>query len=426
MLASTSTLSSTILTTTSNEGLRHLYRTILHQARLLSSTFNDPVILTSHRYLVRCNLSPLLTTRPSHLPSTSSCAYPPSTEAKRILRARTQRRHLADANFGWEHAVYRSLSLAYARSGKLRRDALSDLSPHPSASPSEKKYPKELRKKEFPPLLVGLLTSEASMDGAPVKNASHLTNRPPPPFLPAEDDALVQHFNKASGRRRVSGAKKKYLKSYMRKLKVPLDIVTGDRASEDSLFARLVNKARPMAEEFVNLPTRFHLRDEQKREEREGKDSKPYLNTAYKAVQQYKSKMNAAQHRTKALRTQGWDSNPKDYSQPRRQRRIYARILDDAPLLLLASSTPTKAEEEEKKREKDPLGIRSKLKQATWIMERKKRGKVRVVKSAFGIGPKNHRFETVPFGLFSHPSNEGEGRGLNSIEKRFLEQQGLL
>ncbi|CDW98770.1 hypothetical protein [Sporisorium scitamineum] len=116
------------------------------------------------------------------------------------------RRHLADANFGWEHSVHRALWLAYARKGKLRRDALSDLSPIASSSAKEQKYEKKLRKKVVSPVLQTLLTSAMSMSGAKVKSRDHLNGRPPPPFLPTEDDPLVKFFGKAVGRRRVLNA----------------------------------------------------------------------------------------------------------------------------------------------------------------------------------------------------------------------------
>lgn len=433
MLASTSTNSSALAATASKEGIKHLYRTILQQARLLSSTFDDPIIFSSHRYLARANLQPLLIHSLPHpclpcLSSTSthgeSVQWPPSTASKRILRAKTQRRHLADANYGWEHSVFRSLSLAYARSGKLRRDALSDFSPQRSTSPSEAKYPKELRKKQFSPVLLALLTNPASMEGAAVKNVAHLTTRPPPPFLPSEDDPVVKFYGKARGRRRVANAEKKFVKTYMRKIKLPLDVVVGEKGEEASMFRYLESKAKPVAQYVVNNPNRtgeLGRGEEEAGGRRERGREKPYLISAKNSKSLYRSNMNPSEHRKEALRRHGWDSHPKDYTNARRKKRLYGRLLDDVPLLLLPCSTPCSLTLEGRRGGgKDPLGIRSKLKSASTLAK----GKIRILKSTHSISPTNQRYETLPSSIFGESKEEADG--LNFSEKDFLREMGML
>ena len=382
MLASTSTSSTSLVTTCTSEGVKHLYRTILQQARLLASTLDDPIVLSSHRHLARKNLEPLLCHH-----GTVETIPPASGAAKRISRAQLHRRHLADANFGWEHSVQRALEQAYARRGKLRRDALSDLSPTPSSAKAEQKYPKRLRKKDFPRVLQVLLTSGASMNGAAVKSREHLV-RPPPPFLPAVDDPLVRMFGKAQGRPRVANARNRFVRAYMRKISIPF-------LADDELVRGLERKSRrldPSAEQE--------------------QDAQPRLNGARSNVDIYRSALESSVHRKRALRTQGWTSHPKDFSRPRRRRRLYAKLLDDIPLLLADS---TCRDEGSKRRKNDPLGIRSTLNSVG-------EAKLKVVKSSLAVGPKSRGVEVAPR---THEGQSVEQR-LDASEVHFLRNLGWL
>lgn len=420
MLASTSTASESLLSASAKttEGLKHLYRTILQQARLLSCTFDDPILFSSHRYLARKNLEPLLS--PSAFDPASSQKWPPSTATKRLLRARAHRRHLADANFGWEHSVQRSLSLAYARTGKLRRDILGDLSPTPSSAAKEQKYEKKLRRKDFSPVLQTLLTSPSSMDGAAVKSREHLMRRPPPPFLPAEDDALVKLFGKATGRRRVANASKRFVKTYLRKVLVPLDVVSSTAAeggAEGSVFAHLEAKARGTGPKGHAV-----------------KHNGQWLSGARQKVDLYRSDMDSSEHRKRALRQHGWSSHPKDYSRPRAQRRLYGRLLADVPLLLVVDSAATNISSKEKaERKNDPLGMRAKLGSVSQ-QEGPGGGKLKVVKSRYAVGPKARNGgggsgggEVAARGLFDPEEKQRRAEDwLDDSEVSFLKQQGLL
>ncbi|KAF6766835.1 hypothetical protein PSEUBRA_000694 [Kalmanozyma brasiliensis GHG001] len=417
MLASTSTASASLLSasTSTAEGLKHLYRTILRQARLLSCTFDDPILFSSHRYLARKNLEPLLT--PSTSEPASSQEWPPSTAVKRLLRAKAHRRHLADANFGWEHSVQRSLSLAYARTGKLRRDVLGDLSPTPSSAAKEQKYEKRLRRKDFSPVLQTLLTSPSSMDGAAVKSKEHLMRRPPPPFLPAEDDALVKLFGKAISRRRVANASKKFVKTYLRKVLVPLDVVSftaAEGGTDGSIVAHLEAKAR-------GKPSRGSRK----------RDNAQWLSGARQKVDHYRSDMDSSEHRKRALRQHGWSSHPKDYSRPRAQRRLYGRLLADVPLLLIDTHTMGNASEGSGERKNDPLGMRMKLGSISHQGEGGA-GKIKVVKSRYAVGPKARNSgsgggELIPRGLFDPAEKQRTAQDwLDDSEVAFLKQQGLL
>ncbi|SJX63698.1 uncharacterized protein SRS1_14449 [Sporisorium reilianum f. sp. reilianum] len=397
MLASTSTASTTLLSSTTGEGLKHLYRTILQQARLLSHTLDDPIVLNSHRFLARKNLEPLLS---PPVPPEVERQWPPSTATKRILRAQMHRRHLADANFGWEHSVQRALSLAYARTGKLRRDALSDLSPIASSSRAEQKHEKKLRKKEVPPVLQTLLTSAASMNGAAVKSRDHLTARPPPPFLPTVDDPLVKHYGKALGRRRVLNATGKFVKEYLKKVSVPVDVIDSNGAGGDGLLGHLEAKARPPTEHVAGYP-RAATRTQHP----------PYLSSATQSIARYRSALHASTHRKRSLRTHGWTSHPKVFSHARRRRRLYARLLDDVPILV-SDDAPGMAS-----RKNDPLGIRAKLESLEG------RAQTKVVKSRFAVGPRSRGAEVV---LSESVSLQEVLAGLDASEVAFLREQGLL
>ncbi|KAI3485929.1 hypothetical protein L1887_50583 [Cichorium endivia] len=324
-MASSSSSSRRLVSGASQEGLKHLYRTLLHQARLLSATFNDPILYSSHRFLARKNIEPLLTSSPP------SVEWPPSTASKRLARARLHRRQLADANHGWEHAVYRALSLAYARSGKLRRDALSDLSPKPapSAQLDEGEVP---RAEQVSPVLLAIVTNAATMNGAAVKMAAHMTERPPPPFLPKEDDPLVTMFGRAKRASTLQNAMARYRRTYLRKIKLPIDVVSAETPAP-SLFAHLENLARGQS------PRVGH---------------RPYLAAARGAVEMYRSDVSGAAHRKRSLRVHGWSSHPK-HCTARAQRRLYGRILSDAPLLII----PAANEMDVAKAKNDPLGIRA-------------------------------------------------------------------
>lgn len=421
MLASTSTASATLLSASSatNEGLKHLYRTILQQARLLSFTFDDPILFSSHRYLARKNLEPLLLSSPSsHDPAVQ---WPPSTATKRIMRAKAHRRHLADANLGWEHSVHRALSLAYARTGKLRRDILSDLSPTPSSSSDEQRYEKRLRKKDFSPVLRTLLMNSSSMDGAAVKSKEHLT-RPPPPFLPAEDDALVRLFGKAAGRRRVANAEKRFVKTYIRKVLVPLDVVSTVALEDD--------KGRAWESVFTHIEARARGQVDQRHRSAQAPQ---WLSSTQHKVSLYRSNVDSSEHRKRALRQHGWSSHPQDYTRARTRRRLYGRLLNDVTLLVVDSSTPDQSDENSRGRKNDPLGMRAKLAGLTQQPEGRK---IKVVKSRYAVGPKAReaagsggggRGELAPRGLFDPEEKEVRvERLLDESEVSFLRSQGLL
>ncbi|KAJ9479967.1 hypothetical protein PHBOTO_003721 [Pseudozyma hubeiensis] len=415
MLASTSTASTALLSSTTDEGLKHLYRTILQQARLLSSTLNDPVLYISHRFLARKNLESLLSS--GSIPLEQLPRWPPSTAFKRMRRSQTHRRHLADANFGWPHSVHRALSLAYARSGKLRRDVLTDLTSQ-SAPPSQGK-----KRTVSSTILQSLLTSQASMNGATVKNREHLTGRPPPPFLPALDDPLVKYFGKALSRKRVENARGKFLKTYLRKVRVPVDVVVAGGGREVGLWEWLEEKASPPADR-TTIPHGGVRKDKAKSADQ------PFLRAAKLKVDTYRSSFNTSAHRSRGLRTHGWASHPVDFTHPRRLRRLYADLLDETPLLFVEpskpQSEPSRAVEPSKN---DPLGIRAKLSQTT----KRTRGiavKLKVVRSRFSVGPKMRGVDVMPRRV------GGEGAAvwevdsvkerLDASEVAFLTGQGLL
>lgn len=415
MLASTSTASTALLSSPSNvthEGLKHLYRTILQQARLLSSTLDDPIVYTSHRFLARNNLEPLV----SH-PNTRSLLelrseWPPSTQVKRWRRAQAHRRHLADANFGWPHSVTRALSVAYARTGKLRRDVLTDLT-CPTTRSSPLQQARSRTEKAFSPVLQTLLLSAPSMNGATVKSREHLTGRPPPPFLPALDDPLVKYFGKATSRTRVDNARRRFVKAYLKKVLLPVDVVEvsdGEGAkAKGSLFAHLESKAsRSGSADQKNIP-------HQSRQQ-------PYLRSARASIDRYRSDFTTIAHRSRALRMQGWASRPKDYTRPRVQRRLYARLLDDTPLLLVESHIrPESAEEEQRKN--DPLGLRAK----TTRVSPENGVKLKVVRSRLAVGPRMRGADVAPRGLFGEVGSDKDSQGrMDASEVMFLIQQGLL
>ncbi|TKY84530.1 hypothetical protein EX895_006432 [Sporisorium graminicola] len=427
--ASTSTASTSLLSSATGEGLKHLYRTILQQARLLSHTLDDPVVFSSHRFLARKNLEPLLSDPLPLIEAVAERQWPPPTATKRVLRAQMHRRHLADANYGWEHSVRRALWLAYARKGKLRRDALSDLSPVASSSVEEQKYEKRLRKREFSPVLQTLLTNSASMNGASVKSRDHLTGRPPPPFLPGEDDPLVKYFGKAMGRRRVVNAQGKFVKAYLKKVLVPVDVISSTNGGwEEGLFAHLESKARPPKEHVAGYPRRFnavvpHLRTPRESAPAHTTQSLPWLASAAQSIPLYRSDLNPSAHRKRTLRVHGWTSHPKDFNRPRLRRRLYAKLLDDAPLLLLLDVDSTlKADESSRTRRKknnDPLGIRAKIEPCVQIDGR---AKMKLVKSRFAVGPRSRGAEVAP-----RQERDGEERvleGLHASEVAFLRERG--
>lgn len=387
-MASSSSSSRRLVSGASQEGLKHLYRTLLHQARLLSATFNDPILYSSHRFLARKNIEPLLTSSPP------SVEWPPSTASKRLARARLHRRQLADANHGWEHAVHRALSLAYARSGKLRRDALSDLSPKsaPSEQLDEGGVP---RAERVSPVLLAIVTNAATMNGAAVKMAAHMTERPPPPFLPKEDDPLVTMFGRAKRASTLQNAMARYRRTYLRKIKLPIDVVSAETPAP-SLFAHLENLARGQS------PRVGH---------------RPYLAAARGAVEMYRSDVSGAAHRKRSLRVHGWSSHPK-HCTARAQRRLYGRILSDAPLLII----PAANEMDVAKAKNDPLGIRARLRAAHQVAmdEKTPPGKMRAVTSSLAVGASSKGRAESP----------GQGKQVQHLlapsEVHFLKQNGLL
>ncbi|KIS68363.1 uncharacterized protein UMAG_03458 [Mycosarcoma maydis] len=427
MLASTSSASTTLLSSRSVEGVKHLYRTILQQARLLASTLDDPVILSSHRFLARKNLEPLLSSPTGVLASRSE--WPPSTDAKRIRRAQTHRRHLADANFGWMHSVSRALSVAYARTGKLRRDILTDLTTSNLSVNSSSKHGGQHSKRHSGPgtgfsrVLQTLLMSTPSMNGATVKSIKHLTDRPPPPFLPALDDALVKYFGKATSKRRVENAKRRFAKAYLKKVSVPVDVVevdvgggAGKGRIKESLFEHLESKARPPCQGGAqNLSNR-------------GQVEQPCLRSARLKMESYRSRFASCAHRSRALRTHGWASHPTDFTRPRAQRRLYARLLDDVPVLLVDSTQAIDSTDtlQRASKKNDPLGIRSKV--ANVRLDGAV--KLKVVRSRLAVGPKMRSAEVVPRACLDQAEVEEQRntmiRGLDASEVSFLSKQGLL
>ncbi|GAC93850.1 hypothetical protein PHSY_001415 [Pseudozyma hubeiensis SY62] len=417
MLASTSTASTALLCSPTTEGLKHLYRTILQQARLLSVTLNDPVLYTSHRFLARKNLEPLLSS--GTLPLEQQPQWPPSTAFKKLRRSQTHRRHLADANFGWPHSVHRALSLAYARSGKLRRDVLTDLTAQSASAFQGKK------RVVSSPILRSLLTSQGSMNGATVKNREHLTGRPPPPFLPAMDDPLVKYFGKAVSRKRVENARGKFLKTYLRKVRVPVDVIVagGGEGTEEGLWKWLEEKARPPAGQ-TTLSRNSVGRDRAKSADQ------PFHHTARLKVDTYRSNFNTSAHRSRGLRVHGWASHPVDFSHPRKLRRLYADLLDETPLLFVESSLPQSQPSTALEPSKnDPLGIRAKLSQTT-----KPTGgnevKFKVVRSRYSVGPKMRGVDVMPRRISGEVGAVGEidnvKERLHASEIAFLTRQGLL
>lgn len=314
--------------------------------------------------------------------------------------------------------MHRALWLAYARKGKLRRDALSDLSPIASSSAKEQKYEKKLRKKVVSPVLQTLLTSAMSMSGAKVKSRDHLNGRPPPPFLPTEDDPLVKFFGKAVGRRRVLNANGRFVKAYLKKVLVPVDVVSSGDGGEGSLYAHLESKARPPKEHIACYPRRFGTvsRGTSDPVAKRNVERPSWLASATKNVQHYRSDFHSSAHRGRALRMHGWTSHPKDFSQPRLRRRLYARLLDDVPFLLLDS---TANGQEGMARKNDPLGIRAKLETISSI---ECRTKMNVVKSRFAVGPRSRGAEIAPREL----AQEKAVDGLSESEIAFLRREGLL
>lgn len=388
-MASSSSSSRRLVSGASQEGLKHLYRTLLQQARLLSATFGDPILYSSHRFLARKNIEPLLTSSPP------SEEWPPSTASKRLARARLHRRQLADANHGWEHAVYRALSLAYARSGKLRRDALTDLSPKPAPSEQRETAEGKLAAKQVSPVLLAIVTNAATMNGAAVKTTAHMTERPPPPFLPKEDDPLVAMFGRAKRASTLQNAMARYRRTYLRKVKLPIDVVSAETPAP-SLFAHLENLARGQGRTVVD---------------------RPYLAAAREAVERYRSDVSGAAHRKRSLRVHGWSSHPKQYT-ARAQRRLYGRILSDAPVLII----PAANEMDVAKAKNDPLGIRARLRSAHQLATKEgmSPGKMRAVTSSLAVGASSK----------SRAESLGQGKQVQQMlapsEVHFLKQNGLL
>lgn len=200
----------------------------------------------------------------------------------------------------------------------------------------------------------------------------------------------------------------------MKKVKLPLDAILTGQAPRDSLFAHLERKAKPP----INSNS-------------EVKEEKAFLTSAKERVGEYRSKMEPSAHRHEALRYHGWASSPKDYSAPRRRRRMYARILEDTPLLLLEDAT---ASGEGVRVKNDPLGIRRRLIEMDAIAKGDgKKGKIRVIKSKYGLsryknGKQGSLGEGVPKGLFAEEEGEekGERIWLDALEMDFLRSKGIV
>lgn len=272
-----------------------------------------------------------------------------------------------------------------------------------------------------------LLMNAGSMDGAIVKKVPHLEDRPPPPWLPAEEDVLVKVFGRATGRRRVANASRRFASAYLAKVKVPADV-----GEDGELWKHLESKARPpkgFAEVVTNLPKRFaHSCSFETK--RCGKATAmpqkkaAYLTKAKQEVDLYRSNMHFAAHRKKAQRTQGWASHPKDYaSATRARRRLYGRLLDDAPLLLI-DSAPAQEEGtgEGRKAKNDPLGIRTKLRSAhqTITSAGIKPSQLRIGRSKYAVGRAKGDVTALP------TVRAQENWWLCESERQYLQEQGLI
>ncbi|PWY98220.1 hypothetical protein BCV70DRAFT_193630 [Testicularia cyperi] len=420
--SSSSSSSAKLLRTVTREGVRHLYRTILGQARLLANTLDDPIVLRSHRYLARKNLEP-----DEHLGAT----WPPSSPVKRILRAKVHRRQLADANQGWEHAVFRSLSLAYARSGKLRRDAMSELSPQPSQKDDELRYPRDLRARELSPILRAILMSTNSIRGSIVKDIAWF-DRPPSDFLPGQDDPLVKLYGRAHSKKRITNATQKFHRTYLKKVLLPIDVVTLDRdgkptslfdesaGSNDGreplgMWLHLESRARGTRAASLSKPRAPNMAETDassrstgsvkvRRSCAPGLADSAYLRAARRMASEFSSGITPSAHRKKSLRVHGWTCHPKDYSLWRTRRRIYARILDQTSLIVLPREAAHQFIRSDQSVKNDPLGIRAKLRLAVHYFANHTAyvTKIKILKSRYALSSARdkHKGERIPFGFY--------------------------
>ncbi|PWN49541.1 hypothetical protein IE53DRAFT_388229 [Violaceomyces palustris] len=359
------------------EGIRPLYRSILHQARLLSHTWKDRTILDSHTYLARKWLeqASLATDEVIHLEVVGKGKekmkedpryFPPALSSmeirarKRFDRAKDHLRHLADANMGWPHAVRRALEAAYGRRGRLRREILNIIKPTPSRSTEEVEIAKVSdRKREVHPLLRALILSSHSNRGSAPKPAHF--DWPPESILPPRDDANLKAMGKVMSRRREMNAKAKWLAAQMRKVIVPIEVRKrqGDRTKEGEMgkeerrdagapwcwLEKLENQAKsPGPGAF--LPRRLRSEEAWHDEGRRGwvegggsggRESGPvYLDRAREEARHFSSQMGYEPNRRRkpCSKTQGWIRGPRDYErEPRARRREYMRILAISPLV---------------------------------------------------------------------------------------------
>ncbi|EPQ30068.1 uncharacterized protein PFL1_02185 [Pseudozyma flocculosa PF-1] len=429
-----------------------LYRSILHQARLLSHTWSDHTLLRSHAHLARRNLEPLLPRSPPCDPGPSSSRsraphppaqpplldddldlqWPPSTTQKRIKRARIHLRHLADANIGWPHAVKRAIDIAYARRGKLRRDALALLSPQPSSAPEEQRYPRRLRHKDVHPILAHLLTTQESMRGAAAR-PQHL-KRLPPPYLPALDDPVLVKFGKRVGRTRMANAWRKWAGAQLKKVILPIDVqvpgggqaerfrgIEERAASLDCPLPRRLRSGQATTTAGANAASSTLRVDPGPRKA----PSPPYLDHARAEADRLSSGMRPQAMRKQSLRTHGWSRTPKDYARhARARRRIYAGLLEKSPLLRLASTAEAESVQASIDSAvpsapgsgprggvgRDPLGLKAQLRDA---MDRPS-------KASIGISEHATR-RRGPRG-----AAPGSERALTDQEIKFLEQAGIV
>ncbi|KAN0060826.1 hypothetical protein ACQY0O_007485 [Thecaphora frezii] len=395
-----------------------LYRSILHQARLLSHTWSDQTLLRSHAYLARRNLEPLLSQQSrsrDHVIATKrevasrsqpaiaadpslqddvsvgaglDVSWPPPTEQKRLKRARMHLRHLADANVGWPHAVERAIELAYARRGKLRRDALALLSPQPAPLPGQQRLPRRLQPRALHPVLAQLLVTPETVRGTAAR-PQHL-QRVPPPYLLAEDDPLITKFGKHIGARRMANAWRKWFRLQMKKVVVPVDVVTaansqGQGENEGGEGGQRYRDLEARAAcSHPSLPRRARAGAGAGVEARDTTSAAAaavgggggeaavaaYLRRAQREVARFSSEVRAQAMRKPSQRSQGWERAPKDYAaRGRARRRLYARLLEKSPVLVV-SGRGSGAEAEEKRAHegrvhgRDPLGLRKQLRNA--------------------------------------------------------------
>ena len=378
--------------------MKQVYRHILHQARLLSHTFEDDTILVSHRYVARANLAPLVQS-----PAAASASPAELARSRRLAKATRHARQLADANVGWPHAVERALWVAYGRRGKLRRDALGHLSP-PRSESSDTHLPRELRYREIPPLLATLLTHGDTMRGTPSKPA-HI-QRPPPPYLPpapaqAGQQQQQQQVRLHLSRRRDVNARQKWLRTQMKKVILPIDVVGGARIRD------LERRAAPLV---VGTGTGTGTG---RAGAGAGAGAGAHLDRARRDMMPLSTGVRAQRMRRASIRAQGWAKAPVDYAErPRARRRMYARLLEVSPVLALTPTPTPVVTKKKKKKKNDPIGLRGQIE--AWSQATATAATGRITRSRHAISRRSPR------------AAQADARSLSEQEVAFLQSVHLL